>query len=579
MIRPGIRPGAAAAVSAAAHSQRNPLWGMIDPSGWETFHDFRFASGADASLLTNLGTAGSFAFGDGSATLSAGGLNMTAGVGYHAWLWYPGGDANRTLDFTAAYHPYIAAGYQPSITKIRATVSAVGASGGVKIELKDASAVSQYAPAATTVSAPGTVEWTPTGTLTGIKEFLLLVDSSADITFSKIEFYVEWAAPIRLLDFALAATLNQLLGCYDSATGKMRDKKDLAVDQLDNPSAGGLLCLACVAAVDAGLMSTTDCDAVIDAVAAWLVACPKSATAGIPAHFITSGAIAAGSEYGTIDAAIAFLGAAIAASARSRATALTNVETLIDAISFPSVIDGSSYLTHGRSDADVILASRWDYFGGEAMLPMILAAYQDPVTYASRFPMAQDQPPVYGSRGFIGEIGALFCEEMASGTDSAAVDWGSMRSTLLALQRASVAAPLGGLSEAEYLTSNGALTYEALEVTPVLDHTVGGESRFAATDYRLMAGERDSVMVGRAVQWAREKGLLTTLGGMAQSFKHDGALTVAANGINWRVSAIRSAFSFLGLYGAKIRLDGGTHAIRAAAAALTRFQDAIDAQF
>lgn len=560
-----------------------PALTPIDPSGWETFDAFRFASG-DASAMSNMGGAGRFTFGfgggTGSATLAAGSMRLvTDASNFQAIVWRLVGnftDTGRVVDFSAALPSQIAAAYQPDITQIRVTVKGTGS---LALELKNAAGGTVYTPGYTVVNSGTytTITWTPTPGINPVMEMLLIAGNSSDIYISKVEFYVAWASQIRKIDFALVTTLAQLLRCYDPSTGAVRDKADTTVGTYDSTTGGGLLCMACAAAVDAGIMAAADANTVINKVVTWLNSLTKHSTSKLLPHFVASGTIATGSEWSTIDSSISLLGAALACTARSRAADLATVEAMIDAMSFSGVVDGSSYLRHGFDDGGTLLASSWDYFGGEAIVAFLLPAYKAPNTYSSRFTMAVNTPPVWRNRGFIGELGALFCTQMSSGTDVASVDWGSMRRTLLAAQRAAVAVPLGGLSEGEYLSAAGALTFKALDCTPT-DNAVGAESPFAVHDYSMMAGELSLARWALAFDFARAQGAWTTIGGLSQSALASGSNLVAGQ-INWRINSLRSGFACLGCYAARQAALAKPHALRAAAVSNSRMATALTKMF
>ncbi len=278
-------------------------------------------------------------------------------------------------------------------------------------------------------------------TLGEIKFINWVVEPDSSARIRSLGFQVE-VPDISLEEWAFRISLGKLRRCHDIASGLTRDRGHLPAGEFDSIPSTGFHALASALAVMEGLLKRSEVEAEIHTTLEAIVSLPKAH--GFLPHFTHrkkdgNVGIHPGTEYSTVDTAIAFHGLLLATWILGMEAEVARTVDLIQALDFDAVIDFEGYVIHGFAEDGVTpLSSRWKDWGGESALVLAVEGMQ-----LNREPIARmdDSGVVFRGVGFISEMQSLFYPDFDSKEpDTFGVVWSRSRGELLERQRAYFAA-------------------------------------------------------------------------------------------------------------------------------------------
>jgi len=362
------------------------------------------------------------------------------GLDLWAGMWYSlegmAASTGESLDFAAPYPAPVRPASQPKITKI--AVQARG-HGQLKLEIKSPGEDLLWEhrfSLADTDSPALEIEVDPL-VLRRAKFLLWTAEPSSRIVLNKVELGVETGST-TVDDFALRASFAKLARCYSQGTGLLRDRAHVPHGAFDSIPASGFFALAtaAVSAPEIGLVSPEAARRILHEVADTLMAIDTAH--GLLPHFVreTNGVhiIHPGTEYSSVDTAIAYQSLLLAAAILGDAEVMARVLSAIQEIDFATLTLPDGTISHGmREDGKTVIPYSWRDWGGESALVVLLRALADPTAPAAM--MANTGHPWQGT-GFIAEIQSLFHPDFAQPIpDALGVNWLTVRRSHLAAQK------------------------------------------------------------------------------------------------------------------------------------------------
>jgi hypothetical protein len=383
--------------------------------------------GGDRNRIDGPG-GGTVEWGKGSVTAAiAGGMNSWMGV----WtsLNHPIGDC-APLNFSSIFPPWIASEYQGTITEIR--IHVLDGQGAFQVELQNGEG---------TFCPPQIKKWASDPVnLTGGEQdislslppdlgaiqnlnWLVLGKAGDFVVVDRVELVA--ALPI-LNDTRQQSFLwsySMLLNNWEATTGLTRDSAYWANGGFDNVSASGMQAAAAVMAWRLGYISKASAIEIVAKTFEGLSNLPRDGCGGnLWPHFVRDGQIIEGTEWSSIDTAIALVALIEAQTALGLDS--TESEAILANINWEELILPDGHISHGYwSDCRPIEAGGtggWQDFGTESWL--INFAYAAATGEAANF---DHTPPSFNGSGFIDELAWLLLP--APCQDRWGTEWNSYR--------------------------------------------------------------------------------------------------------------------------------------------------------
>lgn len=318
-------------------------------------------------------------------------------------------EPQRTLDFTAPFPTAILSPHQPKINALQ--VIARG-KGPMKLEIQDAQQQSLWTtllPIDSFQHEEHVVEL-PTASLTHAKFVNWTAEPGSDLAINRLSlgFSMPVASPEH---YAFLTSYAKLARCAEHSLGFVRDRAHTESGAFDTVPTTGLYVLATAAAADpaVGIVSPDFARDLLRRVHQQIA--QLEAPLGLLPHFVTHAAgshqIHPGTEYSTIDTAIYFHAALLAAEMLGEYTVLAELLEQIRRIDFPRLRLPDGSISHGlQMDGQTVIPHGWSDWGGETVLVALLSRLADPT---APVPSRSDHPgePWQGS-GFIAELQSLF---------------------------------------------------------------------------------------------------------------------------------------------------------------------------
>jgi hypothetical protein len=235
-------------------------------------------------------------------------------------------------------------------------------------------------------------------------------------------------------EWLLRISLGKLRRCHDPESGLTRDRAHLPAGAFDSISATGLHALASAAAAAEGILDRELVAGEVRRTTRALLGMPRAA--GFLPHFTRRGAdgnpeIHPGTEFSTVDSAIALHSLLLAAGVLDLPDVTDAVATLVSDLNFDLASDPEGWIGHGfAQDGTTPLASQWRDWGGETALVLTLEAM-----VPNRVPRGKMEPggEVFRGVAFIAEIQSLFYPDFDRDTPDAVTGsvWPAARRALL----------------------------------------------------------------------------------------------------------------------------------------------------
>jgi hypothetical protein len=348
-------------------------------------------------------------------------------------------ETNRTLNFTAPFPDWILPPHQPKISAIK--VIARG-SGQLKLEIQDANGQSLWTTqlAIRTPKLDVHLADLPSTALTQAKFLNWTAEPGSDLALDRLALGFQMP-PSDPASYAFLTSYAKLSRCADRSHGLVRDRAHTESGAFDTIPTTGLFVLATAAAADpaVALVSPSYARALLHQVHQQVT--QLKAPFGLLPHFaIHQGGhyqIHPGTEYSTIDTAIYFHCALLAAEMLGEQALQTELLKQIRRIDFQRLRLPDGSLSHGlQTDGQTVIPHGWRDWGGETAVVALLHRLADP---ASPPPSPAEHPGLpWQGTGFIPELQSLFYPDFDSPEldriDN--FDWGKARRAHLTEQQA-----------------------------------------------------------------------------------------------------------------------------------------------
>lgn len=375
-------------------------------------------------------------------------------------------EPQKSLNFSAAWSPLVAAKNQPRIASVR--VDARG-HGRLKLEIKSDHQEllwSALLPVDENTARPVVL---PVSPLACGKAKLLtwIAEPGSEISIESIHLGVE-TARVPFDEHVLAASYAKLARCYDESSGFVKDRAHLEDGAFESLASTGLFALATAVVSQPPLQIVSPEKALITLRQIHAAVKALDRPRGLLPHFVRRSAtgymIHPGTEYSTVDTALYYHGLLLGSEMLGDSDLKNEITSAVDQIDFASLRLPDGEITHGlKEDGRTLLTHGWKDWGGESALVMMLQNIVD--ENAPRRKMERPGQAWQGS-GFIPEIQSLFYPDFDSDVPDAldGVRWLTARRRMLSTQRDyitrtwpnSMAARIGlyGLSAGEGLHGN-----------------------------------------------------------------------------------------------------------------------------
>ena len=318
------------------------------------------------------------------------------------------------FDFSAIFPPAIEPQYQGAVSALRFQI--LDGQGVFKVELRIGE--NTYCPPQIPVPAwPGdsvvlsggaqTITFTlpPDVGQVGALNWLVLGGAGDFAVVDRVELLIDLPDLDVPAKRAFLHSYGMLLNNWDPASGLTRDRASWNAGDFDNVSASGIQAAAAVMAWRLGFISQASATDIVTKTTEGLLTLPTDACGGnLWPHFVRDGQSVPGTEWSSIDTAIALLALLEARQALELDT--TEVETVLTSIAWDDLVLSDGHLSHGyRDDCQPIEPAGeggWQDFGTESWL--INLAYAAATGHVADF---DHTPPTYNGSGFIDELAWL----------------------------------------------------------------------------------------------------------------------------------------------------------------------------
>lgn len=359
--------------------------------------------------------------GDGVYEVNIGGGSVSVQVasgwaGVWTSLMHRAGDSADTLDPVRLLGPYVRDAFQFRIVGIEVDVS--DGAGLFKLELKGADDSIIYQQTVTLNGGPKLLSFR-TAPNQALKKLNWLIDGPGHVTVDELRLVIEGpelSTPAAVFLFSY----GHLSQCYDPATGLVRDRARWPAQEYAAVPAIGMFALASTVAADLGYLEPERAVEIVAKTVDTLKLMPRHH--GLLPHFLTNGDLTLGTEWSSVDTAIALLTSILAA----QSVGLDNreLEAMLAGVDWHDLTDGfTRSVSHGYSEVGTKLTARWDTFGGEAFL--LATALSAAVPGRAFLMEAHETPPTWDGSGFNDEIAALLLP--MTGKDRWDNDWSAYR--------------------------------------------------------------------------------------------------------------------------------------------------------
>lgn len=283
--------------------------------------------------------------------------------------------------------------------------------GALRVELSDSGKMVRWAKPVTLVPGERTRHrFEVTAEEVGAIKFINWVaEPGCAAEVSSIGFEVERGEKMPPEEWLFRISLGKLRRCHDGASGLTRDRAHTPAGVFDSISSSGLHALASATAAWEGILDREQASTEVRRTAQAMLGMPKAA--GFLPHFSRRNPegrpeIHPGTEYSTIDTAIAYHSLRLAAGILELEDVSSAMAQAVADLNFDLVTDSEGWIGHGfTQDGTTPLASQWRDWGGETALVLALEAMVPGREPRGR--MMQDGR-VFRGVGFIAEIQSLF---------------------------------------------------------------------------------------------------------------------------------------------------------------------------
>lgn len=367
-------------------------------------------------------------------------VKVKLGPGQWGGMWHSlaglATDETQSMDFAAAYAPFIAPSFQPKVVGVEFRAKGRGV---FKLELKGQQQELLWSKKVE-LDSPDmrtTVEAVEPGEIGKAKFLNWVAEPGAEAELDSLGFIVQ-TPEIAFDKYVFLVSYAKLARCYDEVTGLVRDRAHVAAGLFDNVPASGLFALATALAWKEGLVEEAFARRVLNRIHE-NVAAIETAGGWLP-HFVrrnTAGRheIVPGTEFSTVDSSLYFHAVMLAADLLGDQPVQQEVQQMVRELSLENLVDPEGYIGHGFRDGGVSkpLPSVWKDWGGETAL--VLALTQ--MTANPAAPRMADSGRVHDGVGFIVEIQSLFYPDFDSERPDlvSRQNWMGLRREMLKRQR------------------------------------------------------------------------------------------------------------------------------------------------
>jgi hypothetical protein len=467
----------------------------------------------------------------------------------------------EVLDFERPYAPWIEPRWQPRIVGVRAEVSGRGT---LKLELKGARQEDLWGKPFRIDSARPLVLTEPLepSRFRGAKLLNWTAEPGADLKLNALGFEME-PPDLPFAEWVFAASYAKAARCYSPATGFVRDRAHTEDGAFDSVPATGLFLLATAAAADRGMVAPAEAARILRQ--SWQAVSALSGPHGLLPHFSRQVdgefGIHPGTEFSTVDTAIFFHSALLAASMLGETGVETAVVDAMRAVDFGPLRTDDGYVSHGmRDDGITRIPYIWRDWGGETALVLLL---QRIASLGALPPRMANTGRVHQGTGFIAEIQSLLFPDFDQPRPDAVsgADWLDVRRRLLTDQRDYFqrAQPPDG-----YARRHGLYGLSAGEGAYGIGYHVGGtelpDQALIHPHYVLMSAalDPDSARPLAVLEQMQALGLFPPWG-LVENVFADGTESLPLQ------AGLNATFEALGAYHLLARTDGRPNAIHRAA--------------
>ena len=271
-----------------------------------------------------------------------------------------------------------------------------------------------------------------------IKFMNWIAEPGCELRVSSIGFIAE-RPEMSAEEWAFRISLGKLRRCHEAGNGLTRDRGHLPAGEFDSLASSGMQALGSAIAAAEGMLGREEIIAELRGTLAALNRLPTAS--GFMPHFIhrdPSGkmTIHPGTEYSTVDTAIALHSLLLAARILDLPDAEKEVSEMVARLDFDAVTDADGWISHGfQDDGKTALEGKWRDWGGETALVLALEAMVPGREPRGRMTGSGE---IYRGIGFIAEIQSLFYPDFDR-TDAGLVSpisWPAVRGNILSRQMA-----------------------------------------------------------------------------------------------------------------------------------------------
>lgn len=275
--------------------------------------------------------------------------------------------------------------------------------------------------------------------ITGRLKFMnWIAEPGCELRLSSIGFIAE-RPEMTPEEWVFRTSLGKIRRCHDRDSGLTRDRGHLPAGRFDSLASTGMQALASALGASEGMLEREN---ISKEIANTLAALRGLRTAsGFFPHFVHrkddgSNAIVPGTEFSTVDTAIALQSLLLATRVLGLTEMNSEVAAMIARIDFDAVTDPGDWVGHGfQEDGETRLEASWRDWGGETALVLALEAMiPGRETRGKMIPSGE----TYRGVGFIGEIQSLFYPDFDNPEPDlvSGISWPRIRKKLLKAQMA-----------------------------------------------------------------------------------------------------------------------------------------------